>query len=89
MKRLYNTESGFKQKVFSLFLAVVLLAGVGLLPTSRCRQQEPQLPLCLTFQQQTVLSSQNQGLGQLAMVSSCLHLMGALPPGMMFPMTSV
>ncbi|WP_339170569.1 family 16 glycosylhydrolase [Paenibacillus sp. FSL H7-0943] len=35
MKRLYNTESGFKQKVFSLFLAVVLLAGVGLLPTSK------------------------------------------------------
>ncbi|MEK4037946.1 family 16 glycosylhydrolase [Paenibacillus sp. FSL F4-0122] len=35
MKRLYDTESGFKQKVFSLFLAVVLLAGVGLLPTSK------------------------------------------------------
>lgn len=35
MKRIHNTESGFKQKVFSLFLAVVLLAGVGLLPTSK------------------------------------------------------
>ncbi|MEK4293440.1 family 16 glycosylhydrolase [Paenibacillus sp. FSL R5-0914] len=33
MKRLYNTESGFKRKIFSWFLAVVLLAGVGLLPT--------------------------------------------------------
>jgi len=35
MKRLHNTENGFKQKVLSLFLAVVMLAGVGLLPASK------------------------------------------------------
>ncbi|MHA0856998.1 family 16 glycosylhydrolase [Paenibacillus sp. CMAA1364] len=35
MNQFQRTERGFKQKVFSLFLAVVLLAGVCLLPTSR------------------------------------------------------
>ncbi|MBW4083680.1 family 16 glycosylhydrolase [Paenibacillus sp. S150] len=40
MKRLHITEIGFKQKVLSLFLAIVMLAGVGLLPASRIQTAE-------------------------------------------------
>ncbi|RXZ83146.1 glycosyl hydrolase family protein [Paenibacillaceae bacterium] len=35
MKRFHNTEKRFKQRVLSLVLAVVMLASVGLLPTSK------------------------------------------------------
>lgn len=35
MKQLYTMENGFKRKILSLFLAVVILAGIGLFPASK------------------------------------------------------
>jgi beta-glucanase (GH16 family) len=40
MKRFYHTEKRFKQKVLSLFLAVAMMASVGLLPTSTIQRVE-------------------------------------------------